>query len=75
LEYTLFVAVRDRIATQAGLLQRIAAAVAQLDTLAALAEAAVLYNYVRPCVDTGSCIVVSGASSGGRAPARWLCTE
>ncbi len=58
LEYTLFVAIRDRIAKQAGLLQRIAAAVAQLDTLAALAEVAVLYNYVRPCVDAGSRIVV-----------------
>jgi DNA mismatch repair protein MutS len=58
LEYTLFVAIRERIASQAGLLQRIAAAVAQLDTLAALAEVAVLYNYVRPCVDAGSRIVV-----------------
>ena len=58
LEYTLFVAVRDRIAQHAELLQRIAAAVAQLDTLAALAEAAVLHNYVRPGVDTGSCLVV-----------------
>ena len=58
LEYTLFVAIRDRIASQAGLLQRIAATVAQLDTLAALAEVAVLYNYVRPDVDAGTCIVV-----------------
>jgi DNA mismatch repair protein MutS len=58
LEYTLFVAIRERIASQAGLLQRIAAAVAQLDTLAALAEVAVLYNYVRPCVDAGARIVV-----------------
>jgi DNA mismatch repair protein MutS len=58
LEYTLFVTIRDRIASQAGLLQRIAATVAQLDTLAALAEVAVLYNYVRPGVDAGTCIVV-----------------
>lgn len=54
LEYTLFVALRERIAHQAGLLQRLAAAVAQLDTLAALAEVAALYDYVRPHVDTGS---------------------
>ena len=58
LEYTLFVAIRDRIAKQAALLQRLAAAVAQLDTLAALAEVAVLYNYVRPCVDAGARISV-----------------
>src|SRR5262249_8733140 len=58
LEYTLFVAIRERIDSQARFLQRIAAAVAQLDTLAALAEVAVLYNYVRPCVDTSSRIVV-----------------
>ena len=58
LEYTLFVALRDRIASQAGLLQRLAATVAQLDTLAALAEVAVLYNYVRPGVNAGTYIVV-----------------
>lgn len=48
LEYTLFVSIRARLAEQAALLQQLAAAVAQLDTLAALAEVAVLYNYVRP---------------------------
>jgi DNA mismatch repair protein MutS len=58
LEYTLFIAIRDRIASQAGLLQRIATTVAQLDTLVALAEVAVLYNYVRPEVDTSLRIVV-----------------
>jgi DNA mismatch repair protein MutS len=58
LEYTLFVALRTQVATQAALLQRLAAAVAQIDALAALAEVAVLYNYVRPCVDTGSRLVV-----------------
>jgi len=58
LEYTLFVTIRERIAQQAALLQRLAAAVAQLDTLAALAEVAVLYNYARPCVDDSSRISV-----------------
>jgi len=58
LEYTLFVTIRQRIAQQAAVLQRLAAAVAQLDTLAALAEVAVLYNYVRPRVDTGCSINV-----------------
>jgi DNA mismatch repair protein MutS len=58
LEYTLFVAIRERLAGQAALLQRLAAAVAQLDTLAALAEVAVLYNYVRPSVDAGNSISV-----------------
>lgn len=54
LEYQLFVALRTAIASQAELLQRLAAAVAQLDTLAALAEVAALYNYVRPSVDAGT---------------------
>lgn len=58
LEYTLFVDLRQRIAGQAALLQRLAAAVAQLDTLAALAEAAVLHNYVRPRVDTSASLHV-----------------
>ncbi len=58
LEYTLFVDIRQRIAAEATRLQRIAAAVAQLDTLAALAEVAVLYDYVHPTVDETSRIVV-----------------
>ena len=56
LEYTLFVDIRERLAREAALLQRIAAALAQLDTLAALAEVAVLYNYVRPEVGDGAVI-------------------
>jgi DNA mismatch repair protein MutS len=58
LEYDLFVALRDRLAWQAALLQRLAAAVAQLDTLAALAEVAVLYNYTLPAVEESARIVV-----------------
>lgn len=50
-EYTLFVDIRARVAAQAALLQRLAAAVAQLDTLAALAEVAVLHGYVRPVLE------------------------
>jgi DNA mismatch repair protein MutS len=58
LEYTLFVQIRQHIAQQAALLQRLAAIVAQLDALAALAEVAVLYNYVRPEIHTGPSIVI-----------------
>jgi len=58
LEYSLFVDLRQHLAGQAALLQRLAAAVAQLDTLAALAEVAVLYNYVRPSVHAGTGISV-----------------
>jgi DNA mismatch repair protein MutS len=36
------------------MLQRLAAALAQLDTLAALAEVAVLYDYVRPTMNEGA---------------------
>jgi DNA mismatch repair protein MutS len=58
LEYDLFIAIRTRIAQQAALLQRIAAAVAQLDALAALAEVAVLYDYNRPVVEDSTRLVV-----------------
>ncbi|WP_256872658.1 DNA mismatch repair protein MutS [Candidatus Entotheonella palauensis] len=56
LEYTLFVDIREHLAREAALLQRIASALAQLDTLAALAEVAVLYNYVKPEVGEGAAI-------------------
>jgi DNA mismatch repair protein MutS len=51
-------------------LQHIATAVAQLDTLAALAEVAVLYDYTRPKVEDSARIVVRQ----GRHPVveRWL---
>ena len=57
-EYDLFVDIRQRLAQDAALLQRIALALAQLDTLAALAEVAVLHDYVRPLVEDGTRIVV-----------------
>ncbi len=56
LEYTLFVDIREHLAREAALLQRIASALAQLDALASLAEVAVLYNYVRPDVAEGAVI-------------------
>jgi DNA mismatch repair protein MutS len=58
LEYELFVGLRAHLAQQAAVLQRLAAAVAQLDTLAALAEVAVLYNYSQPAVDERSSVVI-----------------
>lgn len=58
LEYQLFVDIRTRLAQHAALLQQLASTVAQLDTLASLAEVAVLHNYVRPHVDEGSCLTV-----------------
>lgn len=61
LEYRLFITVRDYLAAQAAPLQSMAAAVAQLDTLATLAEVAVLYNYVRPEVHNDTAIrIVQG---------------
>ena len=58
LEYELFVAIRQRIAQQAALLQRIAAAVAELDVLASLAEVAVLHDYRRPTVEDSSALLI-----------------
>jgi DNA mismatch repair protein MutS len=58
LEYDLFVAVRQHLAQQAALLQRLAAAVAQLDVLATLAEVAALYDYIRPVVEESGRLVV-----------------
>jgi DNA mismatch repair protein MutS len=58
LEYELFVAVRQRLAQQAALLQRLAATVAQLDVLAALAEVAALYDYTRPMVEESGRLVI-----------------
>jgi DNA mismatch repair protein MutS len=58
LEYDLFVAIRERLVQQSVLLQRLAIAVAQLDTLAALAEVAVLYDYTRPTLEESTRIVL-----------------
>ena len=61
LEYELFVALRQRLAQDAALLQGLAAAVAELDVLASLAEVAALYDYTRPVVeDSGQLVVRQG---------------
>jgi DNA mismatch repair protein MutS len=59
LEHRLFLQVREEVARQTARLQRIAAAVARLDVLAALAELAARRNYYRPVVDRNERIVIS----------------
>ncbi|MCB9886235.1 MAG: DNA mismatch repair protein MutS [Planctomycetes bacterium] len=51
LEYELFLALREEVAAHVDRLQATAAAVAELDACAALAEVAVDRNYCRPVVD------------------------
>jgi len=53
LEYDLFVDLRRRVAAEAERLLAAARVLAELDTLAALAEVASRYGYVRPEVDEG----------------------
>jgi DNA mismatch repair protein MutS len=48
LEYELFQKVREEVLGQLARLQQTAAAMADLDVLAAFAETARLYNYCRP---------------------------
>lgn len=52
-EAALFEALRQRVADSAKRIQQTARAVAALDVLAALAEAACLHNYVKPRVSAG----------------------
>lgn len=58
LEYELFVEVRGQVAAEADLLGRAARILAELDTLAALAEVAVVSGYARPTVDEGEAILI-----------------
>jgi len=58
LEYDLFVQVRREVAQHAARLQTAARILAQLDALAALAEAAARYNYGKPIVDDGDAIEI-----------------
>jgi DNA mismatch repair protein MutS len=58
LEYELFVTIRQRLVQDAALLQGLAAAVAELDVLASLAEVAALYDYTRPVVEDSSQLIV-----------------
>jgi len=53
LEYQVFTELCREVADKAGALRRTAGALARLDALAALAEVAARYNYVRPEVDAG----------------------
>ena len=58
LEHKLFLAVRDRVANEIPALQRTARAVAELDALASLAQAAEEYDYVRPELDDSAVLDV-----------------
>ncbi len=58
LEYDLFVGVRQQIAARADILVEAARALAELDTLGALAEVAALNGYVCPQVDQGDEIAI-----------------
>ncbi len=61
LEYQLFCAVREKVASQLARVQRTAEAVARLDVLASFAAVAVKNNYCRPEVDvSGRISIVSG---------------
>jgi DNA mismatch repair protein MutS len=58
LEHRLFLEVREAVGREVNRLQRIAAAVARLDVLAALAEVAAQRNFFRPVVDRNERIVI-----------------
>jgi DNA mismatch repair protein MutS len=58
LEYDLFVRVRSAVAQHSVRLQKVARILAQMDALAALAEAAACFNYVKPIVDDGDVIEI-----------------
>jgi DNA mismatch repair protein MutS len=53
LEYELFVALRERIVAETEPIQQTAAALAQIDALAALADRALALRYVRPTMTDG----------------------
>ncbi|MCS6776029.1 MAG: DNA mismatch repair protein MutS, partial [Chloroherpetonaceae bacterium] len=58
LEYEIFLGVREQVAAAAGEVLAVARAVAELDVLAAFAENAVRYHYVRPTVDDANRIAI-----------------
>ncbi|MDY7030955.1 MAG: DNA mismatch repair protein MutS [Thermodesulfobacteriota bacterium] len=51
LEFQLFNQIREKISSQTERIQRTAAAIAEFDVLCSLAEAADMYNYVRPIIN------------------------
>ena len=58
LELELFLALRERVVADTGTIQQAAAAVAQLDVLAALADRALALRYVRPHMHEGDDLVI-----------------
>jgi DNA mismatch repair protein MutS len=60
-EHELFVALRDRAAVHVESIQRLADALAELDAVAALAEAASRYAWVRPAMDDSDRLALAGA--------------
>ncbi len=64
-EYELFCGLRGAVREHTAALQACARAVAELDALSALAEAAVRYQYVRPTITEGRAVRISA----GRHPA------
>ena len=69
LEYELFCKVREYVASQVEKLQRIAAIIAQTDTLVALAQTADKNGYVKPIVDNSGVIDIKD----GRHPVVEKC--
>ncbi len=64
LEYELFQKIRQEVAAWGETIQKNARLIAELDCLSALAEAAALHGYVKPEIDEGDEITVTG----GRHP-------
>ncbi len=61
LEYNIFTEIRETVASQISRIQNSAAAVAKVDVLVSLAEAAVKHNYVRPVVNnSGKLLIIDG---------------
>jgi DNA mismatch repair protein MutS len=58
LEYALFAELRESVASEAAKIRASADVVAELDAVAALAEAAARYDYVRPALDEGDAIEI-----------------
>lgn len=56
LEYELFLDLREQITAQTAAIQQAAAAVAQMDVLAALADRALALNYIRPEMNDGDAL-------------------
>jgi DNA mismatch repair protein MutS len=63
-EYELFVEIREKIACEITRIQRTASRLADLDTIASLAEVAEMYSYCCPRVNNGDLIDIKG----GRHP-------